>query len=178
MKNASICIIILSLLTGCATQSAYTSTIALKTDYSDAHFDNDLLSAKITYSDCTKQSVQNVGCKAFIFQLTNKSKEDILIDWNKTVYIEDGQSSGGFMFEGIIYKDRNAAKSNDVVFPGSTITKVIWPNNLVSYSPGRYSGWQHRHMPMAKNGVYLLISDDKNKEQRIKLMADVRAYFE
>lgn len=108
------------------------------------------------------------GCEAFVLQIVNKTSKNIEVDWNRTLYISGGQTSGGFMFEGVVYKDRNNPKPPDVVFGNGTFTKTIWPNNLVNYVSGKYGGWQNEGMPQGDNGVYLSLSvDGKDVSERL-----------
>lgn len=96
------------------------------------------------------------GCEAFTLNLTNNTDKDIEIDWNRTLYLVHNQTHGGFMFEGIVYRDRNNPKPPDIVFAHSTLRKTIWPNDLVYFSSGtRYANWSHEAMPRGENGVYL-----------------------
>lgn len=110
-----------------------------------------------------------LGCEAFAFTLVNKTDKNLELDWNKTLFVTGGQTSGGFMFEGIVYRDRNNQKSADVIFAKGTLTKTIWPNNLVSFSAGRYGGWDHGSMPRGENGAYLTVVLD-GKELHEKLV--------
>jgi len=72
------------------------------------------------------------GCRSFSLTIENKTDKDIELDWNKTLYISNGTTSGGFMFEGVVYKDRNNPKTPDIIFAKSKFSKTIWPNNLVN----------------------------------------------
>ena len=111
------------------------------------------------------------------FRLTvdNKTGLDIEIDWNRTLYLHNGQTSGGFMYEGIIYANRNNPKAPDIVFANSTFEKEIWPCNLVYYHRGLsadFSGWEHNTFPAGQNGVYLTMKVNAH-EVHEKLMLDV-----
>lgn len=94
------------------------------------------------------------GCDAFLVMLTNTTDQDVVVDWNKTLYIRNGQTSGTFMYEGIVYAKRSESKSPDVVFSGGKLTKAIYPVNLVEYESGQYGGWSHGAMPVGENGIY------------------------
>jgi predicted small lipoprotein YifL len=110
----------------------------------------------------------NGGCEAFVLSIVSKTDKNIEVNWNKTLYISGGQTSGGFMFEGIVYKDRNNQKPPDVVFGNGTLTKTIWPNNLVNYVSGQYGGWVHVTMPQGDNGAYVTLSiDGKEISERL-----------
>ncbi|MBW2078236.1 MAG: hypothetical protein JRI71_11935 [Deltaproteobacteria bacterium] len=102
------------------------------------------------------------GFKLFIF---NKTKQELELDWNRTYFIANGQTSGGFMFEGIMYKDRNNPKPPDIIFPKKLYVKAIMPNNLVEYK----KGWDHKSMGSGEYGVLLSIKVDE-KEVREKML--------
>jgi len=108
------------------------------------------------------------GYEAFDLIIKNKTSVDIELDWNKTLYIERNQTKGGFMFDGVVYKDRNNPKPPDIIFSGAELRKNIWPNALVSFS-GR---WDHNPMPAGQNGVYLTIKI-KDKEVQEKIVLDI-----
>jgi len=108
------------------------------------------------------------GCESFVLSITNKADKNIEVNWNKTLYISSGQTSGGFMFDGVVYKDRNNQKPPDIVFGNGTLTKTIWPNNLVKYESGQYGGWKNEEMPIGDNGIYLSLSiDGKEISERL-----------
>lgn len=124
---------------------------------------------KELYTVTVAPGCRDFGCKAFALTLMNKTDKNLEIDWNKTLFITRGQTSGGFMFEGVVYKDRQNPKPPDIVFPGSTLGKVLWPNNLVNFSGGRYgTGWEHQSMSPGETGVYLTVVVD-GKEMNEKL---------
>jgi hypothetical protein len=107
------------------------------------------------------------GCEAFVLRIINKTDKNIKVNWNKTLYISGGHTSGGFMFKGVVYKDRNNPKP-DVVLGNATLTKTIWPNNLAHYVTGREGGWRHEAMPQGENGAYVSLSiDDKEVSERL-----------
>lgn len=104
---------------------------------------------------------------AFNLSVRNKSSKNIEINWNKTLYISDGITSGGFMFEGVVYKDRNNPKQSDIVFPGVEFRKTIFPNSLVNFSLGN---WRHPLMKEGEHGVYIvLLIDGKESSEKLSL---------
>lgn len=121
---------------------------------------NKYFDATITPAD----QLGDLGYTAFRLEIKNKTTMDIEVDWTKTAYIADGTTNGGFMFEGVVYKDRNLPKPPDVVFAKSSFTKLILPSNLVSFSSGgRYSraAWINYPFPPGENGVYLVVNIGK-----------------
>lgn len=113
-------------------------------------------------------------CDSFLLTVVNKTSNDLEIDWNKTLYIASGSTSGGFMFDGIVYLQRNSPKQPDIVFAKSSMNKIIFPIILVEYDSGRYGGWRHSGMPVGENGIYLNIragSEEIREKITINLVA-------
>jgi len=107
----------------------------------------------------------------FLLTIENLTTNNIEVNWNKTLFISNGQTSGGFMFEGIVYKDRNNQKSPDVIFQKGKLSKIIWPNNLVHFESGRYGGWIHETMTTGENGIYLTVFvDAKEINEKIVML--------
>lgn len=108
------------------------------------------------------------GCKAFVLTVSNKTASNLEIDWNKTAYIEEGQTNGGLMFGGIQYIERNYPKQPpDIIFPNITFKKTVWPNNLVFFASKE---WNHGRMPVGENGIYLVIKiDGKEITERLTI---------
>lgn len=120
----------------------------------------DFITADIT-PVCT-----NRGCEFFKLNVKNNLDKPVEINWNKTLFISGGQTSGGFMYEGIAYKDRNDTRPPDIVFQKGAMSKTIAPNNLASFTSGR--GWSNEYMPHGNIGVYLTITvDGKDYSQKM-----------
>ena len=94
----------------------------------------------------------NGGFYAFDLKITNKTNEDFELIWDKTHYLFQGQTSGGFYFEGIFYRDVNEHKQNDIIFNKQTLQKLIFPSCLTYYYR---SGWSNKVFPNGENGIYL-----------------------
>ena len=103
-------------------------------------------------------------------RIDNLSKYDLEIDWNKTSFIRQNTTDGGFMFEGIRYMDRNNYKNPTIILSKSSFYTNIYPNNLAYFSGGQYgSGWVNGKIPDGENGVYLVFKINA-KEYREKLL--------
>ncbi len=115
-----------------------------------------------------------MGYTAFLLKIKNNTDREMEIDWNKTSFMYSGATNGTFMFEGVVYKDRNAYKSNDIIFANSTFSKKIYPNNFVEFM-GRY-GWTHRNTGMGEQGAYLYIIDGKEiiKEKKLLQITELK----
>ncbi len=114
------------------------------------------------------------GPEAFIISVQNKTDSTLEIDWNRTLFLDNGQSRGTFMFEGIKYADRNSQKAPDIIGPNSSFKKSIWPNGLVS-PPSRYGSWSHNSIlgydvDTGTYGVSLAVKvDGKEIRQSVEL---------
>lgn len=98
------------------------------------------------------------GCKSFGLKIENNSDRDLLIDWNKTLFIENGLTNGGFFFEGIETEDRNFNKPPDVVFANSSFWKIIFPSVNAYFN----DGWRLSEMKKGIYGIYLTLIDGEN----------------
>lgn len=105
---------------------------------------------------------------AFELRVTNKTRSDVEIVWNDTMFISDGQTNGGFMFEGIVFSKRDDPKPNDVVFPGATFKKTIFPNILAKYIGVMGIGWKNRPFGTGEFGAYVVLQKGSEKiKQRL-----------
>jgi hypothetical protein len=91
---------------------------------------------------------------SFALGISNKTDKNIEVVWDKTLFICNGTTLGGFMFEGVVYKDRNNPKPNDIVFPKQKFIKTIFPNTFVGL--GQY-GWTHKCFPAGEVGAYVVM---------------------
>jgi len=184
----AIFVLLLFLLSGCAPTAGY----VLKVNPVDQNIESKYLAAQILPSQSyvwkSKPAIQIVensyfiatispshcsakGCKSFFLTVKNKTSKNLELDWNKTLYIADNQTSGGFMFEGVVYKDRNNPKPPDIVFSYGKLTRNIWPNKLAKFfSSTEWAGWQNGAMPLGENGVYLtIIVDGEEVSERLTM---------
>ncbi len=60
----------------------------------------------------------------FRLEIANKTNKDLKIDWNKTRYILDGRSNGGFVFKSMDPKNiRKQTIPEDIVSAGGFFSK-------------------------------------------------------
>jgi hypothetical protein len=153
----------LLILAGCAPRTLWVG------EPPTASIDNEYFNANLS------PTCKSSGCDSFYLSIHSKTNKNIEVNWNKTLFISRGQTSGGFMFEGVVYKDRNNPKPPDIVFGKSRFAKSIWPNNLVHFSSGRYGGWENSPMPPGENGIYLsVIVDGKEINERLTMRLEPR----
>jgi hypothetical protein len=140
--------VLVALISGCVT-----TRYAWNSDPTYRSIDNEYFTAEISPAFCDSR-----GCKAFRLTVKNKTNTNLELNWNKTLYIVDGQTSEGFVFQGVLYRERNNPRSPDVILPGGVLSKTIWPSKLVESSRGGFAGWRHDPMPAGENGVYLTVA--------------------
>ena len=113
--------IVLVLWVGCApTKSLWRSEPEIR------KIGNEYFDAQLS-AYCEKE-----GCSGFSLYLENKSHQDIDIDWSRTVYLKQGVESGGFIFEGIILRDRKDYQPLETVVAYGVLSKKIIPEMLTA----------------------------------------------
>ena len=109
------------------------------------------------------------GFRSFVvFRLTvtNKTKTQLQIDWNKTRYLFNGRPYGLYVFRGI---EPEAIKAQtiapDIIAPQDVFTKVIAPQKLIAYVPLRErhklgldeSAFSGGPIPAGESGILLVV---------------------
>jgi hypothetical protein len=167
-KNMSLCIVfLLFFLAGCATHKSWFSNPPVQTS------GNDYYAVQFKpLKDDRKFFV------SFHLTVTNKTKENLEIDWNKTLYIYDGRTNGRFMFQGLNSKNINNPPP-DIILPGAALSKVIWPIKLIGYVPYRnlyvpvgQRGYERGIIPEGENGIYL-VARQNQEEVTEKIMVKI-----
>lgn len=168
------CVMMISIVAGCATRRVESPASAPVPKAPEKVWSFEAVRATVETTDfvATIEPSGRYGYESFVLAVINKSKKNIEINWNKTLYVANNQTSGGFMFEGVVYRERNSPKQPDVVFVGGNLVKTIWPNALVEFESGKYGGWRHKHLWEGEHGVYLTLSID-GKEVSEKLSVKV-----
>ncbi len=91
---------------------------------------------------------------SFMLTLKNATKSDLEIIWDKTLYIRDNQTEGGFLFGTDTRRDALLIRPHDIVFPGAVFSKELFPAVVVNSS--RYGEWSTNIHP-GRAGVYLTV---------------------
>ena len=94
------------------------------------------------------------GYGAFAIKVQNKTKRNIEVNWNRTIFISNAEANGGFMFQGIPYEKRNYPIPPDIVPPHGILRKIVFPNNLIVKSD---DSWIHKPMEKGENGLYITV---------------------
>jgi len=166
-KVALSIIFILFVFTGCAAPTVWRSTPTVQ------NAENEYYQAQL--EPLTR------GDKFFVsfrLSITNRTRKNFEIDWNKTLYIHNGRARGGFVFKGIKPEDiRNSTIPPDTILAGLTFSKVISPYKLLARAPLRdlsvgatESSIYPGILPTGENGILLVIRQNgKEVVQKITL---------
>jgi hypothetical protein len=107
--------------------------------------------------------------EGFRLSITNKTSNDLQIDWTKTRYLHNGQDVGIFVFKGIQPKDiKNLTIPPDIIPAGHSFSKEITPLKLLAREPITGKGNQAGKItpgpiPNGKNGIFLFIRQNGNQ---------------
>ena len=106
---------------------------------------------------------------SFKLSITNKTRKDLVIDWNKTRYLFNNRAFGVFVFEGIQPENiKNSTIPPDVIPAGQNFSKIIAPYRLLARAP-LTSKSQHAGkintgpIPSGENGIVLFITQNGKK---------------
>lgn len=126
-------------------------------------FDGKLVSGTVTM-----QCSYITSCQSFLIDVKNKTNADVDIDWNKSLYVKDGQTDGGLYFDGIVVAQRNAPRAPDVIFAEMSLKKTVVPNNSLTLSLMPLAHWVVQDLQGKTNGVMLTFKS-KSEEERIRV---------
>ena len=113
---------------------------------------------------------------AFQFSITNKTNEDLYIEWDNTFYLFNGKKYGRFLWKGMDWEDLKRAKKHPLVkvAAGITHTVDIFPQKLTGRSqrPSKESEMYTRGiMPAGENGVLLAVKKgDKMMQEKLTVL--------
>jgi hypothetical protein len=108
------------------------------------------------YLSITPLSANERHC-GFRLILKNKTVKTLIIDWNKTFYIYNGEHKGSFLFDSINYENRNDTKLPDSVRGRDIFIKTIWPSSLAE---GDRNQWTQMPMESGTHGLEVAIVVD------------------
>ncbi|MFZ5570418.1 MAG: hypothetical protein ACOZF0_08435 [Thermodesulfobacteriota bacterium] len=106
---------------------------------------------------------------AFRLIVKNKTIEEMEIDWNKTFYLEGDAPSGGFMFDGIAYSERENPKERCKVAANDIFIKTLWPNVLVS----RKKDWFHQPLESGRHGIEITLIVNRKQVCKERLLLNI-----
>ena len=166
-KVALSIIFILFVFTGCVPSTVWRSTPTVQ-------------NAENEYYEAQLEPL-TMGHKFFVsfrLSVTNRTGKDFEIDWNKTLYIHNGRTRGGFVFKGIKPEDiRDSTIPPDAILAGVTFSKVISPFKMLARPPLRDPGVEATEstiypgiLPTGQNGILVVVRQNgKEVVQKITL---------
>jgi phospholipid-binding lipoprotein MlaA len=101
----------------------------------------------------------------FRFVLTNKTDQELSLDWENSYYLFNGRRNGLFLWEGVTWDSLKEIRSQPLVLvaPGRTFTKVIFPTALVGRASIMIKGgvqYTQGVLPEGENGIALVVRQD------------------
>lgn len=101
----------------------------------------------------------------FHIEVTNKTEENLDLDWNESRYLLQGKTADRLVFEGVDPEDlKRGSIPMEKIAPGQTVIKNIGPFRFVSFAPNRYKSGEAEAsrisfgpLPEGYNGVQLVI---------------------
>ena len=147
VKKLYVCVFLCLVFAGvsCAPQYVW------KSEPNTYHAKNDFFDAEISPIYIVD------GYKGFVLHIHNKTSNKIEVDWNKTFYIYNGETNGGFLFENMRAGDRGKSMPPDIVPDDALFSKEIFPGVLAEFS-SLAMATVYTPMKPGENGVYLAVS--------------------
>ena len=166
MLKLMICGILAMITLACAPTQIWIST-PVKQTYSSEQI----------YVEFEPQKKSQTFYDAFLITITNKTDQQLVIDWNRTRYLLNGNVFGRFGFEGITQENVDAPPP-DQIPPGKTLSKLIFPLNLIARRPLRSTSassaaFRPGPLPAGQSGIALVLTRDTQLIQPT-LTVDIR----
>ena len=159
-------------LTGCAKEQIYSSSPPMQTA-STSSFE-----VKLEPLKAEGYSYYN----RFRFQFTNKTNEDLVIDWSETFYLRNGKKHGNFGWEGLTFEQLRDVKEEPKITmaAGKTDTIEIFPGKLIGWKEDGVrmkattpeAGFTLTPFPEGENGMSIAVLKD-GKLLRKKIMVNI-----
>ena len=157
------------IVTGCAAVEVYSSSPAvqrLSNDYFNVELEPQLQEGQKFFS-------------SFRFVITNKTKENLHVDWENTFYLFSGRRSGRFLWEGIDWEALKNIRNQPLipVAAGDTVTAVIFPKSLAGRAPiSTTTGPRYTRgpLPVGENGMFLVVRQN-SREMRERIVVTIAA---
>ena len=159
-------------LTGCAKEQIYSSSPPMQTA-STSSFE-----VKLEPLKAEGYSYYN----RFRFQFTNKTNEDLVIDWSETFYLRNGKKHGNFGWEGLTFEQLRDVKEEPKITmaAGKTDTIEIFPGKLIGWKEDGVrmkattpeAGFTLTPFPEGENGMSIAVLKD-GKLLREKILVNI-----
>ena len=114
-----------------------------------------------------RKNAQAIG---FILHIKNNTKENLEIDWNKTLFFNKEYTDGSFLLGSGLCADKDSSKLNDIIFANGNFSKIIYPSHLIIGT--KNGGCRSTSMGTGKLGVLLTLKR-KGQVLQKKLLIEV-----
>lgn len=108
----------------------------------------------------------------FSLKIQNKTKLDILLDWNDSYFIKNGTANGRFMPEGTLFINKDDLKQPLLIMSNSSSSIEIFPTANARRSYSDYKAWDFEKMEDGEFGLYATIKVGK-QTKKIKLTMEI-----
>jgi hypothetical protein len=152
--------IFLLIFTGCAKEQIYSSSPPLQT-VSTSNFEVKLEPLKAEGYDYYNR---------FRYQFTNKTGENLIIDWSETFYLRNGKKYGHFGWEGLTFEQLREVKEEPkiTIAPGKRDTIELFPVKLIGWKEEGVrmkattpeAGFTLTPLPEGENGMSIAVLQD------------------
>ena len=142
---------------GCAHEQIYSSNPAMGT------VSTDLFEASLQPLQAEGYTYYNT----FRFVFTNKSPQDLVIDWSQTYYLQNKRRHGRFGWKGLTFEHLKGLKEEPdlTVAAGKTMSVIIFPLRLIGWkeeavrmkSQSVEAGFTNTIIPAGQNGMSLAV---------------------
>ena len=160
-KRIALAIIIFSLvLTGCAQQQIYRSSPPIKI------VGNDIYEVTLHPRKAEGYDYYN----SFLFVLTNKTDQDLILNWSETYYLRNGKRHGNFGWEGLTFAELKKIQEQPeiTIAAGQTDRAVIFPLRLIGWreegvrmkADSVEAGFTLTPLPEGENGISIAVLKD------------------
>ena len=120
--------------------------------------------------------VEYRGFTTLVLTVENKTDADIEIDWNRTQFIHNGATNGGFYYQGIIVANRDAPRRNETIIGNRTFRRNLSPSAMAFWFclDPRACWWEPNFLPFGENGILLtlMINGQRVQEKMNLTVAD------
>jgi hypothetical protein len=170
---------VMLLFTACITQQQVSKRYSFEPSQLNEYKNNKLFEAtlepRIGY---TNINASEQALNGFFLKIKNKTDKDIKIIWDETFFLNNGNTDGRFMFEGVKYIDRDKSNLPTIILAKSRFVELIYPNSKVSFENNSFLKiyeWIHKEIEELDSpvGIYLTVEIDGEKHTE-KILFDFK----
>lgn len=118
-----------------------------------------------------RKSLKHISHAGFYIHICNNSLKNIEINWNKTLYFENGFIKNNFALPNISHTQKNEPIKNQIIPSLTKFHTLLYPWDCRDIDGNMLS------MPFGDNGIFLCIKHEE-KEEFIKLCVRINEFVE